>query len=167
MPDFRQRPGTRKTYRRLKNPIADIAAFDAVLRTLIFDNPLGCTSYNARRKHFPPVQKVREIYTAKFEYRNESRKRVGTTIETYDSLEGYETGIAAVISNMANIFSHRGRVKHIPAADLFSVMLRCHDPGDGLYFIHLARNRITLSSYNNDGIKEKFEHWAATVPELV
>jgi hypothetical protein len=166
MPDFRPRPGTRKTYRRLKNPIADSAAFNRIIQDLVSCNPLGCTSYYARRKNHPPVQKAREMYTAKFEYRNEKRKRIGTSIEMYDSVEGYETGIAAVISNMANIASHRGKVKHLPEADLFSVMLKCHDPNGELYFLSIARNRITLSSYHDERIRERVEEWAKSVPEL-
>ena len=106
------------------------------------------------------------MYTAKFEYRNEKRKRIGTSIEMYDSVEGYETGIAAVISNMANIASHRGKVKHLPEADLFSVMLKCHDPNGELYFLSIARNRITLSSYHDERIRERVEEWAKSVPEL-
>ena len=166
MPDFRPRPGTKRSYRRLKNPIADITAFDAIIRSLIINNPLGCTSYFARRNNHPPVQKAREMYTAKFEYRNEIGKRIGTTIEMYDSVEGYETGIAAVISNLANREAHRGKVKHLPSADLFSVMLKCHDPVGELYFLNIARNRITLSSYADDAIRKKVETWAASVPEL-
>jgi hypothetical protein len=166
MPDFRPRPGTRRSYRRLKNPISDITAFNAIIQALVFNNPLGCTSYYARSKNHPPVQKVREMYTAKFEYRNERGKRIGTTIEMYDSVEGYETGIAAVISNMANRASHRGMVKHLPARDLFSVMLKCHEPNGELYYLNIARDRITISSYTDDAIKKKVEKWTDSVPAL-
>jgi hypothetical protein len=152
-------------YRQLSKPVADITAFNAIVRSLVLKNPLGCTVYYLKRKPYPPVQTVREMYTAKFEYRNE-KKRIGTTIEMYDSVEGYETGIAAVISNMANVASHRGKPKHLPAADLFSVTLKCHDPNGELYFISLARDRMTVSSYSDDAIIRKVEEWAGGVPEL-
>lgn len=166
MPDFRQKPGTKSGFLRLKAPIADITAFDAIIHALIHKNPLGCTSYYARQKHHPPVEKVREMYTARFEYRNGREKRIGTTIEMYDSVEGYETGIAAVISNMANIASHRGKVRHRKKSDLFSVMLRCHDQEGEIYFLHLTRDRITLSSYIDDAIRERLAEWARGIPEL-
>lgn len=166
MPDFRPRPGTKRSYRTLKNPIPDITAFNAIIQSLVYQNPLGCTSYNARRKHYPPVQKVREMYTAKFEYRNERGKRIGTTIEMYDTVEGYETGISAVIANMANRASHRGMPKHLPARDLFSVMLKCYDPSGELYFLSIARNRITISSYTDDAIRKRVEEWTDSVPAL-
>ena len=85
------------------------------------------------------------MYTAKFVYLDARVKQIGSGLDRYDSVEGYETGIAAVISNMANIASHRGKAKHLPAADLFSVLLKCHDPNGELYFLSTSRDRITLS----------------------
>ncbi len=166
MPDFRPKPGTKSAFRFMKHPVADIEAFDEIIQSIVLKNPLGCVSYRTARNHYPPVQKVREMYTAKFAYLNAKGKRIGTGLDMYDSVEGYQTGIAAVISNMANIASHRGKVKHLPAADLFSVMLKCHDPNGELYFLNLARDRITLSSYTDDGIREKVEQWTDSVPFL-
>jgi hypothetical protein len=166
MPDFRPRPNTKKSFRKLKTPIADITAFTAIIRSLVYTNPLGCTAYNSHLRNHPPIQKVREMYTAKFEYRNEKGKRIGTTIEMYDSVEGYETGIAAVIANMANREAHRGKVKRLPDADLFSVMLKCHDPGGELYYLNIARDRITISSYSDDHIRKQVEAWTDWIPAL-
>lgn len=151
----------------MKVPLSDIAVFDRIIQTLIHRNPLGCTPYFARLRHHPPIEKLREMYTARFEYRNEQRKRIGSTIEVYDSVEGYGTGIAAVISNMANIASHRAKPRHLPKADLFSVMLQCHDREGELYFLNISRNRITLSSFRDQEIQKKVEAWTETVPELV
>ncbi|HNX18556.1 MAG TPA: hypothetical protein PKM50_09570 [Methanoregula sp.] len=154
------------SYRALKHPIPDIAVFDSIVRNLILSNPLGCTQYHTVRKHYPPVQKVREMYTAKFYYTTPGGKRIGTSSEVYDSVEGYETGVAAMISNMANIAAHRGKVRHRKDADLFSAILKCHDPNDEIYFVSLARRRLTVSSYTDDAIRKKVEAWADTVPEL-
>jgi len=109
---------------------------------------------------------VRERYTAKFVYLDGNGKQVGTGSEVYDSIEGYETGIASVITNMANIASHRGKVVHLKEADLFSVTLKCHDPGGELYFLSLARDRITVSSFTDDTIRKRVERWADSVPAL-
>ena len=166
MAHFNQRDGTTSTIHRLKNPIPDITVFDDIIRDLVLKNPLGGTSYRSAKKHHPPVEKVREMYTAKFVYTNTQGKRVGRTSEVYDSVEGYETGIASVISNMANIASHRGKVKHVPGADLFSVLLKCHDPNGELYFLSIARDRVTLASYNDDAIRHRVEAWAERVPAL-
>jgi hypothetical protein len=146
--------------------LPDITIFDSIVLSIKLKNPLGCTSYRSVKKHHQPVETVREIYTAKFVYLDTKGKRIGSSSEIYDSVEGYQTGIAAVISNMANIASHRGKVKHLPEADLFSVTLKCHDPDGELYFLSLARDRITLSSYTDDGIRKKVEMWTDSVPEL-
>jgi len=166
MTHFRSRPGSKSATRNLKHPIPDIAAFSAVVQAILTGNPLGCTSYYALRRNFPPVMPVRERYTAKFVYQNGNRKQVGTSSEVYDSIEGYETGIASMITNMANIASHRGKVKHRKESDLFSVTLKCHDPSGELYYLSLARDRITVSSYTDDVIRKRVEQWADSVPEL-
>ncbi|MGA2699215.1 MAG: hypothetical protein ABSE74_06215, partial [Methanoregula sp.] len=130
-------------------------------------NPLGCISYFSMRKNYPPVTVVREMYTAKFTYTTPGGKRIGTSSEVYDSVEGYENGVAAMISNMANIAAHRGKIRHRKDADLFSAILKCNDPNDGIYFVSLARRRITVSSYTNDAIRNKVEAWTDSVPELL
>lgn len=163
---FKEKTGTKSATRHLKNPFPDATAFDAVVQSLVMKNPLGCTSYMKAKKNHRPVEKVREMYTAKFVYKNNDGKRIGTGLDMYNSIEGYQTGIAAVISNMANIASHGGKVRHIPDADLFSVTLKCHDPELGMYFLSIARDRVTLSSYCDDAIRKKVERWADRVPGL-
>jgi len=166
MTHFRSRPGSKSATRKLKHPFPDCEAFAAVIRGLLTGNPLGCTSYYALRKNFPPVMPVRERYTAKFVYLDTNGKQAGTSSEVYDSLEGYETGIASMITNMANIASHRGKVKHLKESDLFSITLKCHDPTGELYFLSLARDKITVSSYTDDAIRKRVELWADSMPEL-
>ncbi len=166
MKQFRQRAGTKSAVKRLEKPFPDIMTFDAVVRSLVQKNPLGCTSYMCAKRNHPPNGIVREMYTAKFVYLNPAGKQIGRGLDMYDSVEGYQTGIAAVISNMANTASHRGKVKHLPGADHFSVLLKCHDPKGELYFLSIARDRITLSSYTDDRIREKVEQWTDSVPFL-
>jgi hypothetical protein len=134
---------------------------------LVLKNPLGCTSYRSAKKHHPPVEKVREMYTAKFVYENAKGKRIGTGQDMHDSIDGYQYGIAAVISNMANIAAHGGKAKHVPGADLSSVTLKCHDPDGELFFLSIARDRVTLSSYSDEGIRARVEAWADGVPGVV
>jgi hypothetical protein len=67
---------------------------------------------------------------------------------------------------MANIAAHRGKVRHVPTADHFSVLMKCHDPGGEFYFLSLARDRLTLSSYQSDGIRDRVGRWADGVAGL-
>jgi hypothetical protein len=166
MSQFKQMTGKRSAYRKLKNPFPDIMAFDAVIRSLITKNPLGCTSYLKAGKNHPPVEKVREMYTAKFVYVNANGKRIGYGLDMYRTIEGYQYGIAAVISNVANTSAHGGKARHLPDSDLFSVTLKCHDPKDGLFFVSLARDRMTLSSYEDDAIRARVVRWADSIAAL-
>jgi hypothetical protein len=167
MAQFNQRPDTKSAGRFLKHPFADTTAFSGIIQSLVLKNPLGCTPYRSAKKAHPPVEKVREMYTAKFVYLTPTGKRIGSGQDMYSTLEDYQNGIAAVISNMANIAAHGGKVRHLPDADLFSVILKCHDPGGELYFLAIARDRLTLSSYSDDGIRKRVEAWANRVPALV
>ncbi len=166
MTSFRTRPNTRSASRQLKHPIPDIQTFTSLVRNLVLKNPFGCTSYHTVRKNHPPVKPIRERYTAKFVYLDAKGKQVGASSEIYDSAEGYEIGKAAMITSLANIAAHRGKIVHLPEADLFSATLKCHDPSGELYFVSLARDRITVASYEDDAILKTVEKWAGTVPEL-
>ena len=165
MKQFHQKPGTKSAVHILKRPLTDIAVLNAVVQSLM-KNPLGCTSYWTKKKNNPPVAKVREMYTAKFVYEDAMQKRIGAGHETYNSVEGYQYGIAAVISNMANIAAHRGKVRHLPDADHYTVILKCHDPNGEMYFMSIARDRVTVSSYSDDAIRKRVEQWADSVPAL-
>ncbi len=112
-----------------------------------------------KKKNHPPVEVVREMYTAKFVYHDATGRRNGSGSEVYDSVEGFGFGIAAVISNMANRAAHRGNVKHLPESDLYSALLRCHDREGEVYFLSIARDRITLSSYTDERICRKAGNW--------
>ena len=50
---------------------------------------------------------------------------------------------------------------------MFSVTLKSHDPNGELCFLSIASDRVTLSSYNDDTIRERVEKWADGVPGLV
>ncbi|HNX18139.1 MAG TPA: hypothetical protein PKM50_07410 [Methanoregula sp.] len=150
-----------------KTPFPDTRAFSTFVRDIIMNNPFGCTPYMTGRKNHPPVEKIREMYTAKFVYLDKGRVQVGSGSEIYNSLEGYEDGIAAVVSNTANTLAHGGKAKHIPDADLFSVTLLCHDPDGTLWFMSVARDRVTISSYTDEAVKNRVSTWAKTVPALL
>ena len=166
MPVLHRKTGTSHTSWILKKPLPGIAAFDATIRSFIEKNPLACVPCRYRRRDHPPIERVREMYTAKFCYTAPDGRRVGSSSEVYDSVEGYMTGVAAVISNLANIASHRGKLKRLPSGDRFNVILMCHDPGGDHYFLSIARDRITLSSYGDPAIRERVEAWMGSLPDL-
>jgi hypothetical protein len=166
MAHFKERTGNKSAFWYFRNPFPDVAAFDIIVRSLVLKNPLGCMPYMKAGRNHPPVEKVREMYTAKFVYEDAEGKQVGNGLDMYTSVEGYQYGIAAVITNMANVAAHRGKARHVPGSDHFSVTLKCHDPDCGLFFISLSRERLTLSSYEDDELLERVRRWADGVPAL-
>ena len=166
MADFQQNSRFKSAIRKLAQPFPDINAFDALVQDIIRNNPFGCISYRVPGKNHPPVEKVREMYTAKFVYMNRDGKRVGAGSETYGSIPGFHAGIAAVTSNLANIAAHGGTVQRNRSADTYAVTLKCHDPNGELFFFNLARGKVTISSYSDDSIRLRIEEWAEGVPAL-
>jgi hypothetical protein len=166
MVDFVQNSTIKSAVRNLANPITYVAAFDAIIQSVILNNPFGCVSYMNSGVNHPPVEKTRETYTAKFVYQDAEARRVGAGSEMYDSVAGFNAGISAVLSNSANVTAHRGSVVRDEEADTYAVTLKCHDPNGEMYNVSLSRNRVTISSYSDDAIRIRVETWADGVPAL-
>ena len=166
MADFVQNGTTKSAVRTFAEPIADAAAFNTLVQTVITTNPFGCVSYMSSGVNHPPVEKTREMYTARFVYEDTGAKRVGVGSESYNTLAGFNTGIAAVIANASNVTAHGGAVSRNPGSDTYAVSLRCHDPNGELFFVNFSRNQVTITSYSDDAIRTRIETWADGVPVL-
>jgi len=140
--------------------------FNRFLMGDLKDDPLDV--FRAVDSPFPDPDGFRLIWfhSSQKEQRDAEGRRIGAGTETYHTVNGYQYGIAAVLSNMANAAAHGGRAQHIPENDLFSVLLKCHDPGGEFYFLHLARNRVTVASYTDEEIRKRVGAWADSVPAL-
>jgi hypothetical protein len=166
MVDFIENQAVKSAVRKLPDPIADLATFNAIVQSVITSNPFGCISYMAAGINHQPVEKTREMYTAKFEYVDTDAKRIGAGSENYNTMDGFNSGLAAVQTNTANINAHGGNVVRNPAGDTFAVTLKCHDPNGELYYVSLSRDRVTISSYEDDAIRVRIETWADGVTAL-
>jgi len=166
MADFNQNTNVKSAGRKLAAPIEDITAFNAMIQSVILNNPFGCVSYMSSGASHPPVEKIRESYTARIVYQDNDAKIVGRTTESYGTITGFNTGIAAVLANTANSTAHGGIPAHMAEADSYSATLKCHDPNGELYYINFSRQQVTLSSYEDDGIRNRIETWADGVPSL-
>ena len=166
MADFTQNSNVKSAVRNLASPITDVAAFNAIIQSVILNNPFGCVSYMSGGVNHPPVEKTRETYTAKFVYQDALAKKVGSSAEGYNSLAGYNAGIPAMLANSANITAHGGTIVRDPAADSFSATLKCHDPNGEIYMVNFSRTQVTISSYEDDSIRTRIETWADGVTAL-
>ena len=48
MADFTQNTNVKSAVRKIAEPIADISAFNAIVQSVILNNPFGCVSYMSR-----------------------------------------------------------------------------------------------------------------------
>jgi predicted RNA methylase len=166
MADFTQKTNIKSSVRKLAAPIADISAFNSIVQSVILNNPFGCVSYMSAGSNHPPVQKIRETYTARFVYQDEDAKTVGRGSGSYSTLAGYNDGIAAVLANTADNTAHAGTPYHDTDSDSFSAVLKCHDPNGELYMVNFSRQQVTISSYEDDAIRTRIETWADGVAAL-
>ena len=166
MADFVQSANVKSATRTLAEPIADIAAFNTIVQSVITTNPFACVEYMTAGESHPPVEKTKEAYTAKFVYQDSDAKSVGTGTHKFNTLAGFNAGVAALLAAAAISTAHGGTVAHDTDQDAFSATLKCHDPNGELYLVNFSRDRVTITSYEDDAIQTKVETWADTVAAL-
>jgi len=166
MGDFIEQANVKTAVRQLANPIADVSAFNTIVESVITTNPFGCVPYTQAGVTHPGVEKSRENYVARFVYQNALAKTTGIGSHRFNSIAGFNAGAAAIVADTALTAAHNGTVARDPASDAYSATLKCSDPNGEIFNVTLTRNRVSLTSYSDDGIRTKVETWADTVPEL-
>jgi hypothetical protein len=166
MADFTENATIKSAVRKLAAPIADVDTFNTIVQSVITTNPFGGVSYMNAGVNHPPVEKTKETYTARFIYEDVDAKRVGSGSESYNTIAGFNTGVAAVMANTANNTAHGGTAIHDPDADSYSATLKCHDPNGELYFVNFSRTQVSVTSYSDDSIRTRVETWADGVAAL-
>ena len=166
MADFVQSNVTKSAVRELASPIADIATFNSIVQSVITDNPFACVSYMTAGVTHDPVEKTKEGYTVKIVYQDAMAKTVGSLSDKFTSIAGFNAGATAILANTALSTAHGGTAARDSDNETFSATLKCHDPNGELFMVNLSRERISLTSYSDDGIRTKVENWADTVAAL-
>ena len=166
MADFVQKSTVKSATRILANPITDVAAFNAIVQSVITGNPFTCTSYETAGVSHQPVEKTKEAYAAKIVYQDADAKKRGNASHSFDTVAGYTAGIPALVG-VANLnTAHNGTPVHDAAKDTFSATLKCHDANGEIYMVTFGRQSVSLTSYSDDAIRTKLETWADTVAAL-
>jgi len=166
MGDFVQNSAVKTSVRTLAAPIGDVATFANIVNTVVSTNPFACASYISAGVTHAPVEKTKEAYVVKINFQDNDAKVVGSLSDKYDTVAGFNAGAAALLADTALATAHGG----IPARDsdteTYSATIKCHDPNGEIYMIIFGRDKVSLTSYEDDAIKTKVETWADTVPEL-
>jgi hypothetical protein len=166
MADFVQSANVKSAVRTLAEPIADVATFNTIVQSVITDNPFACVAYMTAGENHLPVEKTKEAYTAKLVYQDTDAKSVGTGAHKFDTLAGFNAGVTALLAATAVSTAHGGTVAHDTDQDTFSVTLKCHDTNGEIYMVNFSRDRVTITSYEDDAIRTRVETWADTVTAL-
>ena len=166
MADFVQKTNVKTAVRTLAAPIADVAAFDSIVESVIATNPFACVAYETAGVSHPPVEKSREAYVARVIYQDADAKTVGNDNGKYNNIAGFNAGAAAILANAALSTAHGGTAVRDTANETFSATLKCRDPNGEIYNVTFGRQSVNLTSYSDDAIRTKVETWADTVAAL-
>jgi len=161
-----QNSPTKVTTRSFANPIADAATFHSIVQSIVTDNPFGCTHYSDGGEYHAPVEKLDETYTARVLYKDSNGTFIGRNEGIYNTFEGYNAGVEAVMADNRLALAHGGIAVHNSSFDSYDATLQCHDPHGEIYILTFSREGYTLAAYSDDAIRKKVETWADGIPSL-
>ncbi len=90
---------TKTSVRELATPFTDIAAFDAIIETVLTDNPFQCVDYEEAGVTLPGVARNRESYTVRVNYEDNEGTRVGTVTARAPTVAGFGTAAANILAD--------------------------------------------------------------------
>jgi len=166
MADFVQKTTVKTAVRTLADPIADVAAFNTIVQSVITANPFGCVAYQTAGVDHAGVEKTKEAYVAKIIYQDTDAKVIGNESGKFATMAGFTAGAAALLADAALTTAHGGTPARDSDKETFSATLKCHDPNGELYMLTFSRDQVSLTSYSDDAIRTKVETWADTVAAL-
>lgn len=166
MSDLGQDAQAKIVVRELANPITDVSTFNMIVQSVITDNPFACVGYTSDGKTYDPIEKIKEVYTARILYKDNNGSIVDTREVTFNSYAEYESGVTAIPSITQTTAVHGGIAIHDQKFDLYDATLQCHDPNGEIYNVVFTRDDVILAGYSDDSIRTKFETWANTVSSL-
>ncbi|MDH7510399.1 MAG: hypothetical protein ACQXXC_10225 [Methanolinea tarda] len=166
MADFVQRSVTKSAVRTLSAPLADAAAVNTIVNTLIAANPLGCTPYEVGGVTMAPVAKTRESYGARIAYEDDEAATVGTISIRAPTTAAFATVKSELLADAEITAAMGGDPVNLADRETYSVTVRCHDPSGEIYYLTFTRDAVRITSYESDSILTLVEQWADTVPAL-
>jgi hypothetical protein len=166
MADFVQKTVVKSAVRKLAAPIADVAAFNTIVQSVVTDNPFACTAYESAGVNHAPVEKTKENYVAKVVYQDIDAKTVGTDSSKFNTIAGFNAGATALLGNTALATAHGGTPVRDTPNETYSATLKCHDAAGEIYMVTFSRDTVSITSYSDDAIRTRVETWADTVAAL-
>lgn len=166
MADFVQTRNTKTAVRELTNPIADISTFDAIVQDVLTNNPWGCVDYVQGGTTYDGVAVNDERYTLKVDYENTAAEKVGDASFECPTVAAFNQLATDVMTETVVSGAMGGDPIRQGEDDLFYAKFKCHDAGGEIYYVTLSRDRVRLTSYEDDLIRSTVETWADGVMAL-
>jgi hypothetical protein len=112
------------------------------------------------------VAKSSEYYSGTIIYENNEGKQVGRISVRAPSSGAFDTTVSTLLAQAGLETAMGGTASHDSSEDGFSVTLKCHAANGELYNVAFKRDKVSISSFESDGIMTTIEAWADTVSEL-
>jgi hypothetical protein len=166
MADFVSKSVVKSAERVLATPLASKATLNTIVGNILADNPWGCTPYQSGGENLPAVAKSTEYYSGTIIYENNEGKQVGRISVRAPSSGAFDTTVSTLLAQAGLDTAMGGTASHDSSEDGFSVTLKCHAANGELYNVSFKRDKVSISSFESDGIMTTVETWADTVSEL-
>jgi len=166
MADFVETNNTKSAVREIATPIATIAAFDAIIESILDDNPFSCVDYVEQGATIPGVTRNRESYTVKVNYEDDYAKTVGSISAKAPTVAAFGTLATQIMGDAALATAMGGDAVRDADKDVFSCQLKCKDANGEIYYITFTRKNVRISSYQDDAIRTRVETWADGIVAL-
>ena len=166
MADFIETTNTKSATRELAESIANVTTFQAIIQSIIDDNPFGCTAYVQNGASHAGVEINRENYTAKVVFEDLAGERAGTLSVKCPSVSAMGSASAAILADADLATAIGGDPVRDTENDTYSCQLKCHDASSEIYYVTFSRDKVRISSYQDDSIRATIENWADSVPAL-
>ena len=166
MADFVNTSTTKSAVRKLRDEFPSISAFDAIVQSVLTNNPWGCVPYQYQGVAYPAVGISKEQYTGKVQYQNAEGKVIGTISAQAPTQAALGTLMSSILGNTSYETEMGGDAVRNPLTDKFSCTLRCNAPSGDLYYVTFSRDRVRVSSYAQDAVLDDIEIWADGITAL-
>lgn len=166
MADFIETTNTKSATRELAASIADVATFQSIIQSVINDNPFGCTAYTQSGVSHDGVEVNRESYTAKIVFEDNAAEKIGTLSVKCPTVSSMNSAAGAIVADADLAVAVGGDPVRDADSDTYSCQLKCHDANSETYYVTFSRDKVRVSSYEDDSILTVVETWADTVAAL-
>jgi hypothetical protein len=166
MADFVQKSLIKSSVRLFAQPIDSLATFTTIVQEILDDNPWGCTVYQQSGATVNGVTRSSQYFSGKVIYEDAQAKTVGAITIKGPSAAAFTNSKATVMGTAALGTAMGGTPSSDSSEDAYSTTFKCHAANGEYYSVALKRDRMTISSYEDDTIVATLETWADTIPNL-